>query len=62
MSEVKKCPKCSEKMVRGSEQTLDDAFRRTREGMRVLRDLRNTTSGFNLTTVKTADILSSNKK
>lgn len=32
MSEVKKCPKCSGKMIRGSEQTLDDAFRCTRGG------------------------------
>ena len=30
MTEVKKCPKCNEKMVRGSDQTLDDAFRCTR--------------------------------
>jgi len=31
-NEVKKCPKCRGKMVRGSEQTLDDAFRCTRGG------------------------------
>jgi hypothetical protein len=31
-NEVKKCPKCHGKMVRGSEETLDDAFRCTRGG------------------------------
>jgi len=32
MNEAKKCPKCDGKMVRGSEQTMDDAFRCTRGG------------------------------
>jgi predicted Zn-ribbon and HTH transcriptional regulator len=31
-SEVKKCPKCDGTMIKGSEQTLDDAFRCTRGG------------------------------
>ena len=29
MSEVKKCPKCEEVMIKGSEQILDDTFRCT---------------------------------
>jgi predicted nucleic-acid-binding Zn-ribbon protein len=32
MNETTKCPKCHGKMTRGSEQTLDDAFRCTRGG------------------------------
>jgi predicted nucleic-acid-binding Zn-ribbon protein len=32
VNEVKKCPKCAGKMARGSEQTLDVAFRCTRGG------------------------------
>jgi len=30
MSGVKKCPKCSGRMIKGSEKTLNDAFRCTR--------------------------------
>ena len=30
--EAKKCPKCGAEMTKGSEQTLDDAFRCTRGG------------------------------
>ena len=32
MNDVKKCAKCGGKMVKGSDQTLDDAFRCTRGG------------------------------
>ena len=62
MSEVKKCPKCEEVMIKGSEQILDDAFRCTLGGTEVLRDSKNTVSGFNLTVVRTAGISNSTKK
>ena len=32
MSEVKKCPKCEEVMIKGSEQILNEAFRCTLGG------------------------------
>jgi len=37
VNEVKKCPKCSGKMVEGSDETLDDAFRCTRPKPRKLK-------------------------
>ncbi len=62
MNEAKKCPKCGRRMGKGSEQTLDDAFRCTQGGTEAPRGLSNMATGFSLITVKSVVTSSSTKK